>query len=77
MADQIQWRVSGWDHNVHGFRALTEVSSEAACKHSALTSKLAESTGGERICPACAQLLGDQLGQLASARAHERDRWGL
>jgi hypothetical protein len=67
---QLIWRKSPWDHNVHAFRVLGEVASEAICKHSALTRRLTEPEETDRACQACMLLHGIEL-----AEQHGQTQW--
>lgn len=55
------WRVSNWDHRVHAFRQLGEVSSTAVCSHSALTNKLTEDAKNTNRCLACVIIVGGEM----------------
>jgi hypothetical protein len=63
MAAQVTWLVSGWDLKAHAFRTFGEVASEAVCRHSAMTSRLVESTGDEAKCYGCLLIVGVAPGQ--------------
>jgi hypothetical protein len=55
------WRTSPWDGLVHGFRPenIGNVTAEAICTHSTLTTHLTTDNG--QLCQACALLHGDEL----------------
>lgn len=67
----LMWKVSNWDHKVHGFRTLGEVASEAICTHSALTKKLTDNDGSHRWCHACQLIHGDEL----AAKLGDAGQW--
>jgi hypothetical protein len=59
----LLWRQSPWDHFVHGFTELGEVSSEAICRHCAPTSRLAEPLPEAKPCLACQLMHGRDLAE--------------
>jgi hypothetical protein len=70
---ELTWRLSPWDGQVHAFRVLGEVVSEAICSHSARTSRLTEPNDHDRRCQGCMLLHGIEL-----AEQHgERDRYAV
>jgi hypothetical protein len=71
MPTLLIWKLSPWDHQVHGFRELGEVASEAICQHSALTSRLDEPLDSDRRCQGCLLLHGDELADVIG----DRDRY--
>ena len=68
---ELIWKKSPWDHNVHAFRVLGEVASEAICEHSVLTRRLEEPSDDDRYCHACRLMHGLEL----SERHGDRDRY--
>jgi hypothetical protein len=68
----LEWWVSHWDHQVHAFRTLTEIASEAICTHTALTAKLTRPGDTAKPCIACLLVHGNDL-----ADQHgEAAQWG-
>jgi hypothetical protein len=70
---ELLWRKSPWDGNVHAFRELGEIASEAICEHSALTSRLQTPTNRDRKCHACLLLHGLEL----SEKHGDADRYAI
>lgn len=68
----LLWRQSPWDHLVHAFRELGEISSAAICDHSAPTSRLIDPLPGARRCVACLLIHG---GDLADQHG-DGEQWG-
>ncbi|MGB3444327.1 MAG: hypothetical protein WBA97_36775 [Actinophytocola sp.] len=67
----LLWRQSPWNHFVHAFPQMGEISSAAICDHCAPTSRLIDPLPGGKPCLACLLLHG---GDLADTH-EERDRW--
>lgn len=71
----LTWKLSPWDHHVHGFRELGEVASEAICQHSALTSRLGQPTDDDQRCLGCLLVHGGELADRHGYRVGDRDRY--
>jgi hypothetical protein len=61
MTQELTWRKSAWDNQVHAFRFLGEVVSEAICSHSCLTSRLTEPSDKDRRCQGCLMIHGTEV----------------
>jgi hypothetical protein len=73
MTGELMWKLSPWDHRVHGFRMLGDVASEAICSHSAITSRLTEPSDQDRRCQGCLMIHGIEL----SERHGDTDRYAI
>jgi hypothetical protein len=71
-ATRLEWWVSHWDHQVHAFRKLSEIASEAICTHTALTAKLTEPGDTDKPCIACLLVHGNDLAD----QHDETAQWG-
>lgn len=58
---EYQLKQSPWDHHVHAFPALGEITSEALCKHSARTDRLIKPLPHARFCLACLLIRAERM----------------
>lgn len=69
---ELVWLQSPWDHHVHAYRELGEVTCEAVCGHCAPTSRVIEPLPDARPCLGCQLVVGDMLAD----RMGDGERWG-
>ena len=67
------WRWS-WDHLVHGFVELGELTSTGLCGHVASTTTLQEPAESIRRCVACLLIHGQQLDDKTAERGDWRSQ---